>query len=261
MCLVTAQGCLILKALQQVFLLFEDASAVVQVAESTAYAEQSLLKAAISPSHRTVLHRLGFQLGITLWQDAWRSSMLPPSPQPPPAPTALASTPPDISLSQAQLGSVHAVLDQLLGGAQAQTQRQFGVPNGDLESISHDTVSPMQTDATAASTADTVASQPPSVSPAGDESQRCMAIIEAIRQEEFGMNVELDAASSQLRQRQNERIGRALQRLSQELYSKDTHFVLELVQNADDNSYPSGVLPALEFILQDTGVTVLNNEV
>ena len=40
---------------------------------------------------------------------------------------------------------------------------------------------------------------------------------------------------------QNARIGRALQRLSAELYSRDTHFVLELVQNADDNAYPSGV--------------------
>ena len=36
-------------------------------------------------------------------------------------------------------------------------------------------------------------------------------------------------------------MGRALQRLSAELYSRDTHFVLELVQNADDNAYPSGV--------------------
>lgn len=36
-------------------------------------------------------------------------------------------------------------------------------------------------------------------------------------------------------------MGRALQRLSAELYSRDTHFVLELVQNADDNKYPEGV--------------------
>ena len=37
---------------------------------------------------------------------------------------------------------------------------------------------------------------------------------------------------------QREREGRSLHRLSTELYSKDTHFVLELVQNADDNTYP-----------------------
>lgn len=112
----------------------------------------------------------------------------------------------------------------------------------------------MQTDASAASTSDAAASS-------GQDAQQCMAIIEAIRREEFGIGVELDAASSLLRHRQNERIGRALQRLSQELYSKDTHFVLELVQNADDNSYAPAVLPALEFILRDTSITVLNNEV
>lgn len=32
------------------------------------------------------------------------------------------------------------------------------------------------------------------------------------------------------------------------------------VQNADDNSYPALVEPTLVFILQDTGVIVLNNE-
>lgn len=47
----------------------------------------------------------------------------------------------------------------------------------------------------------------------------------------------------------------------QELYSKDTHFVLELVQNADDNAYAPGQLPALEFVLEEGRITVLNNEV
>lgn len=35
-----------------------------------------------------------------------------------------------------------------------------------------------------------------------------------------------------------ERLGRSLERLYKDLYSKDTHFVLELIQNADDNNYP-----------------------
>ncbi|DBA85049.1 TPA: hypothetical protein ACH3X2_005780 [Trebouxia sp. C0005] len=229
---------------------------LVEVAESAAYAEQSLLKAAVTSSQHAVLHRLGFQLGVTLWQDAWRRAMLPPPPQPQPFTTALVSA--AASTHQpAQAGTVHAVLDQLLG--RDAPQLQGSIASGILNSISHDAVSPMQTDATSAPGA-VAGQQSASVSPE-DESQRCMAIVNQIRREEFGMNVELDAASSQLRHRQNERIGRALQRLSQELYSKDTHFVLELVQNADDNSYPAGVLPALEFILQDTGITVLNNEV
>lgn len=32
------------------------------------------------------------------------------------------------------------------------------------------------------------------------------------------------------------------------------------VQNADDNNYPESVEPTLAFILQDSGIAVLNNE-
>ena len=47
----------------------------------------------------------------------------------------------------------------------------------------------------------------------------------------------------------------------QELYSSDGHCLLELVQNADDNDYPSGVTPALQFVVAPGTVAVLNNEV
>jgi hypothetical protein len=55
--------------------------------------------------------------------------------------------------------------------------------------------------------------------------------------------------------------------LSKDLYSKDTHFVLELVQNADDNSYPDNLLdnskdgcPSVKFVIEQDGIYVLNNE-
>ena len=64
-----------------------------------------------------------------------------------------------------------------------------------------------------------------------------------------------------------ERQGRSLDRLSKDLYSKDTHFVLELIQNADDNSYDSRLLgnntgecPSVKFLIEEEGVTVMNNE-
>lgn len=182
--------------------------------------------------------------------------MLPSPPQPP---TALVSKDGGTHQLASQAGAAHAVLGQLLG--QEVLQLQEGKVNSTPGSVSHDMVSPMQTDAVTASASRAVSTEQPVSTTRRDNSQHCMAIIESIRREEFGVGVELDATSSQLRHRQNERIGRALQRLSQELYSKNTHFVLELVQNADDNSYPSGTLPALEFILQETGITVLNNEV
>ncbi|TNN81627.1 Transmembrane protein 238 [Liparis tanakae] len=56
------------------------------------------------------------------------------------------------------------------------------------------------------------------------------AIIEDIRKSEFGIGVELNAAGLKLMQVHQDRLGRSLDRLSTELYSKDTHFVLELIQ-------------------------------
>ncbi|XP_049615652.1 uncharacterized protein wu:fj29h11 isoform X2 [Syngnathus scovelli] len=87
-------------------------------------------------------------------------------------------------------------------------------------------------------------------------------IIEEIRKEGFGIGVELSAEGQNLMRVQQERLGRSLDRLSTELYSKDTHFVLELIQNADDNSYPSepDAIPALAFVIEKDCITVLNNE-
>lgn len=56
-------------------------------------------------------------------------------------------------------------------------------------------------------------------------------------------------------------LGRALVKLSKELYSKDNHFVLELIQNADDNSYQTAVTPSVEFVISEEGMVIKNNEV
>jgi len=86
------------------------------------------------------------------------------------------------------------------------------------------------------------------------------------------VGVELNEDGQRLMKVQQERLGRSLDRLSRDLYNKDTHFVLELVQNADDNSYPDELMaslesssvtdecPAVQFIISKSGVTVLNNE-
>ena len=51
-----------------------------------------------------------------------------------------------------------------------------------------------------------------------------------------------------------------LHSLSEELYTKDLHFVLEFIQNADDNSYAPGVSPTLEFKLEGRLITIRCNE-
>lgn len=97
------------------------------------------------------------------------------------------------------------------------------------------------------------------------QEEECRAVIEQIRREDFGIGLELGEEESKLVQRQREREGRGLHRLSTELYTRDTHFVLELVQNADDNAYPeqcTGVgYPSLVFVLERDQIVVLNNEV
>lgn len=52
------------------------------------------------------------------------------------------------------------------------------------------------------------------------------------RKSAFGIGIELNAECQRLMQVQQERQGRSLDRLATELYSKDTHFVLELIQVA-----------------------------
>ncbi|KAK9948530.1 hypothetical protein M0R45_004101 [Rubus argutus] len=62
----------------------------------------------------------------------------------------------------------------------------------------------------------------------------------------------------------------AVTSLSAELYQKDIHFLMELIQNAEDNEYKEGVEPTLEFVLTKKDITgsgapatllVFNNEV
>ncbi len=53
---------------------------------------------------------------------------------------------------------------------------------------------------------------------------------------------------------------RATQRLAAELYASDIHFVLELVQNADDCAYAPGASPALRVALSAADVRFSSNE-
>lgn len=97
----------------------------------------------------------------------------------------------------------------------------------------------------------------------------CRKFIESIRHDEFGVGMEIGEKEQKLLDIHREREGRSLNRLSRELYTKDSHFVLELVQNADDNEYPdvmmkkedaNGEKPAVAFVLQEDRVIILNNE-
>lgn len=55
-------------------------------------------------------------------------------------------------------------------------------------------------------------------------------------------------------------LNNALKLLSEDLYSKKSHFILELVQNADDNSYRDGVTPELSIQISPSRLVFANNE-
>ncbi|CAI0453565.1 unnamed protein product, partial [Linum tenue] len=64
-------------------------------------------------------------------------------------------------------------------------------------------------------------------------------------------------------------LDQAVKYLSAELYAKDVHFLMELIQNAEDNEYSEGVGPSLEFVITSRDITgtgapatllVFNNE-
>jgi hypothetical protein len=86
------------------------------------------------------------------------------------------------------------------------------------------------------------------------------AFIEQIRRSEYmiGMTLapEAEAAAEGMRRKLNS----ALRLLSDDLYSTKTHFVLELVQNADDNAYAAEVSPQIRITLSPSALTVWNNE-
>lgn len=93
-------------------------------------------------------------------------------------------------------------------------------------------------------------------------------VIEEIRLRKFGLNSDGRTAHRHPLSRD---LHEAIRRLSEDLYSKDIHFVLELIQNAEDNTYDPNVKPDLTLILSSTDPTatqgsdgaliLVNNEV
>lgn len=84
-------------------------------------------------------------------------------------------------------------------------------------------------------------------------------IISTIRRQ-FFIGMELSPEAEQAARNMRATLHRALEIVSKDLYSRETHFVLELVQNADDNRYAPGVTPEVTFSLTPERIIVTNNE-
>lgn len=87
-------------------------------------------------------------------------------------------------------------------------------------------------------------------------------VIDRIRTHDFLLDI--DSASDMVKEgalNLQTQLNNALKLLSEDLYSKKSHFVLELVQNADDNHYALGIAPSLTLQVTPSRLVVVNNEV
>lgn len=85
-------------------------------------------------------------------------------------------------------------------------------------------------------------------------------VIEHIRRYEFGIGASLEGDGRIVVDNMVRRYQNLLATIAEDLNSKESHFILELVQNADDNHYNIGVAPSLSFTLDAQRLVVVNNE-
>ncbi|KUG19821.1 hypothetical protein ASZ90_010455 [hydrocarbon metagenome] len=88
-------------------------------------------------------------------------------------------------------------------------------------------------------------------------------IIEEIHNENTGEGLEglSDPRTKKAWNKKNRDLNSALQKLSEDLYKKKTHFVMELIQNAEDNIYDPAVQPSVVFSIKPDRLVIYNNEI
>ncbi|XP_060795619.1 uncharacterized protein wu:fj29h11 isoform X3 [Neoarius graeffei] len=262
--------------LQQVFL--EPLSRVLGQARSKAV----LLDAAKSETrYLNKLHQLGILLGITEWVEDFHTKLILPLIPEVPSQNLPADSMSDAS-SVLSLVDSENLLEDFVSSSKASQQdindSTRNNANVDVEDDADDedlfelasekneevnsSVDSKEEDEEAEGVEEPPDGQSDGDKPVIEQLSLQRTIVEDIRKNEFGVGVELNEAGQNLMKKQQARLGRSLERLSTELYSKDTHFVLELIQNADDNSYPLDRKedPALAFVVQKDCITILNNE-
>ncbi|UJR11943.1 hypothetical protein I4U23_016121 [Adineta vaga] len=86
--------------------------------------------------------------------------------------------------------------------------------------------------------------------------------IEGIRKI-LGKNANLNDETQKVVGNLQDLLGECLKKISDDLYSDQGHFVLELIQNADDNDYSelnANSIPNLKFTINDEQIEIYNNE-
>ena len=90
--------------------------------------------------------------------------------------------------------------------------------------------------------------------------ERPVYIIQEIRADKFADDdVDAFVHGERIQNLQRE-FERSMDWLAKDIYSKDSHFICELIQNADDNEYAEGIRPHLHFTVGTSYLEVQNNE-
>ncbi|XP_015211657.2 uncharacterized protein [Lepisosteus oculatus] len=270
-CLIRIPTKICKSLIKQIFL--EPFSKVLGQAKSKAV----LLQAARSDRrYKNRLHQMGLLLGLTEWVKDFQTKLS--SPQLPVVPSKISKARSADSMSQSSKSLVADFSDEepeLESDSEPEDNSSSQI--SDDEEQNYELTSEQNSQVSNTSESQGLSSGAVNADPAEMDGQgsedlgkslaeervnQCKAIIDDIRKTEFGIGVDLNEEGRNLMNVHQERLGRSLDRLSTELYSKDTHFVLELIQNADDNSYPvdGGLQPALTFMVEKDCISILNNE-
>lgn len=199
-----------------------------------------VLLAAADASQRRVLHLLGSKLGQTELTSEVATTLF-ELVEPPPAVKQAASAPSALLVPSAPAAPLLPPMSN----------------NGDLPAA------PEPTNQTLSEETEPTATRAIEASEAAEHGVASGEICARVAAK-YGVGLDSSAEAPEVRSSlQNLRAGlmRSIQRLAAELYAGNVHFVLELVQNADDNSYAPGVVPTLRILARPEKIIFENNEI
>ncbi|KAF5833707.1 hypothetical protein DUNSADRAFT_9905, partial [Dunaliella salina] len=89
---------------------------------------------------------------------------------------------------------------------------------------------------------------------------KALAFLQKLRRERFYLDVDLTEDMQRMKAQFEDVFGATLKTLAEDLYSKDIHFLMELIQNADDCKYATST-PSLRFEIHADRIVVKSNEI
>jgi hypothetical protein len=198
------------------------------------------LLARADAAERRMLHRLGGRLGQTELTSELAATLFEPPAPPPPAAKHAGGVP-------------STLLESAPAAPSLPPMSNSGPPHAQAEPTDRRTEETRPPPPTSDAGTDGAAAH-------GAVSSEICARVAA----KYGVGLDSSAESAEVRSslgNLQEGLMRSIHRLAAELYSGNVHFVLELVQNADDNAYAPGVTPTLRIVARREQIAFENNEV